>query len=153
MSWPPSLKTDAAPWSLLVLLDVTAPGICSRLRGRGSAQGPKKLAGCQTPRSPSSRHKKCQLRCMALSSVTQLWCKQSSPCFHLREELVSERLFHNFVHWTFTSAWSSIWEEATSLDPLNALSGPLHWLCTDFATHLVWPIHLRFRLSSIRLEG
>lgn len=107
----------------------------------------------QTPWSPFSRHKKCHLSCMALSSTTQLWCKQSSLCFHPRDELISGRLFQSLVHYRFAFAWSRIWEEATSLDSLNAPSGPLHWLYTVLATSLVWTIYLRLRLSGIRLEG
>lgn len=151
--WPPPLKTDAAPWSLLVLFDIAALGICSSLPERGSAQGPTKFTGCQIPWSPFSRHRKRQMSCMAFSSATQLWCKQLSLCFHPRDELISEQLFHVLVHYMFVFAWSRVWEEATSLDSLNALSGPLYWLYTVFATPLVWTIYLRFRLSGIRLEG
>lgn len=79
--WPPSLKTDGAPRNLLVLFDVTAQRICFRLPGEGSAQGPKKLAGCQIPRFSFSRHSKCQLSGTASCSMTQSWCKLSYPRF------------------------------------------------------------------------
>lgn len=126
------------------------PGTCSRLPKRGSAQSPKKLSLGAKPHGPLSAGTK--MSCMAWSSVTQLWCMQLFPCFHPRDELVSGQLFHSLVHYIFPSARSRI-GEATSLDTLNALSGRLYWLYSVFATHLVSAIHLRFRLSSIRLEG
>lgn len=48
------LKTDAAPWSLLVLPEVTVLGISLSLPGRGSAQCTKKFTGCQIPNPRSA---------------------------------------------------------------------------------------------------
>lgn len=142
------LKTDAGPWSLLVLSAVTVLGISFRLPGRGSAQPPTKFAGCQMPWSSLSRHRKCQPSCMALSNATQLCCQQLYLCSLPRDELVSGWLFHGLVRNMFAFAWSRVWE-AASLDSLYSL--PVSQ--TVFATPLVWTTYFRFRLSCVRLEG
>lgn len=48
------IKTDAAPWSLLVLPEVTVLGLSLTLPRRGSAQCTKKFTGCQIPNPKSA---------------------------------------------------------------------------------------------------
>lgn len=139
-----------ASWSCLTLQPWEyAPGS----QGEAQPRVPRRSLGAKSHGPLSSRHRKRQMSCMAFNSATQLWCKQLSLCFHPSDELISGQLFHVLVHYMFVFAWSRVWEEATSLDSLNALSGPLYWPYTVFATPLVWTIYLRFRLSGIRLEG
>lgn len=120
ISWPPPLKTDAAPWSLLILSEVTVLGISFSLPGRGSAQHPKKFTGCQIPWSSLIRQRKCQPSCPALNSAAQLCCQPLSLCSLPRDDFPRFSELHVCICW--------MWE-ASSLDSLNALSGSLHWLC------------------------
>lgn len=142
------LKTEAAPRSSPVLLEVAALGTAP-----GSKQGAQpRFPGCSWAANSLLAGKK--------NAGWAAWpqhCDSSSVSSTLRDLVPGTGSFQGdcselLVHYMFMFAWSKMWDKVTSPDS-DALPSTLHWLHAVFATHLKWTICLRFRISGKRLEG
>lgn len=121
------LKTDAAPWSLLVLSEVTVLGISFSFPGKRSAQHSKKFTGCQIPWSSLSRHRKCQQA--ARPRAGQLSCADSSClCVPFEGWTRSRVTFPRFSELHVCICWK---KGVRSCQSRLAKCPPCQALCTD----------------------